>query len=500
MARVGRVGGHAPILRRPRGLCHSVRNLLRHHRSPDDCRGRRLHRGALAASGSRDRGQGAVPTQATREVGPQAWASSLDADHRGPRQEEARHAGRWCSEDGVPDIHGRGDRTILRNLPETSRSRKARGTQYPVRARFEIAWETALRPETIDRLRAPDDYRVGATELTIRAEADKNRYARSLPLSPGARAALDGVCPESGVIFGAHDYHHCLRKAARAAGIDRLRAGRISDYDFRHSRPTHLGQVSDNVVGIMYIAGHTQLATTSRYVNPPKEATQEVLAKAVAASNSAERSRSEIAVLRAFRAPFSSAPEMPGRRKKTAEEAGDPEISSFLGELGPVRGGGIEPPWLLTASTSTHAGASNDAISRTCARRETSASVSERQVSAARSQNPTTGHEDRGGSIVPESVTGYTQLGETVMITVEISEATLAALDTSPAGAAAKVRLAAAMKLYEIGQLSSGAAAELAGIPKPVFLSKLAEFGIDAFRMSREELERDVKNALPRHG
>jgi hypothetical protein len=39
-----------------------------------------------------------------------------------------------------------------------------------------------------------------------------------------------------------------------------LRAGRISDYDFRHSRLTHVGQVTDNVVGIMYIAGHPATA------------------------------------------------------------------------------------------------------------------------------------------------------------------------------------------------------------------------------------------------
>jgi integrase len=172
---------------------------------------------------------------------------------------------------------------VLRHLPETSRSRKVRGKRYPVWARFVVAWETGLRPETIDQLRAPDDYRPGADELTIRAEADKNRYARSLPLSPAARAALDSVCPQTGLIFGSHDYRHVLRTAAKAAGVDALRAKRLSDYDFRHSRLTHLGQVSENVVGIMYIAGHTQLATTSRYVTPPKHAALDVLAKAAAA-------------------------------------------------------------------------------------------------------------------------------------------------------------------------------------------------------------------------
>jgi hypothetical protein len=58
-------------------------------------------------------------------------------------------------------------------------------------------------------------------------------------------------------------------------------------------------------------------------------------------------------------------------------------VAGFL-----VRGGGIEPPWLLTASTSTHAGASNDAISRGCERQATPEDGPARPVSAACSQNP----------------------------------------------------------------------------------------------------------------
>ena len=41
---------------------------------------------------------------------------------------------------------------------------------------------------------------------------------------------------------------------------------RISDYDFRHSRLTHLAQHSDNLVRVMYLAGHKQPATTARYL------------------------------------------------------------------------------------------------------------------------------------------------------------------------------------------------------------------------------------------
>jgi predicted HTH domain antitoxin len=47
--------------------------------------------------------------------------------------------------------------------------------------------------------------------------------------------------------------------------------------------------------------------------------------------------------------------------------------------------------------------------------------------------------------------------------------------------------MAEAVKLFEMGRLSSGAAARLAGIPRTLFLSKLADYGIDAFDLTEEE-------------
>ena len=58
-----------------------------------------------------------------------------------------------------------------------------------------------------------------------------------------------------------------------------------------------------------------------------------------------------------------------------------------------------------------------------------------------------------------------------------------------------QIRLAAAVKLFEMGRLSSGAAATLAGIPRTLFLMKLAEYGVPTFDLSREELQRDFERA-----
>jgi predicted HTH domain antitoxin len=77
-------------------------------------------------------------------------------------------------------------------------------------------------------------------------------------------------------------------------------------------------------------------------------------------------------------------------------------------------------------------------------------------------------------------------------ITLTLPDETLAALKLGPDSLGPEIRLAAAMKLYELGRLSSGAAADLAGVPKPVFLSKLADYGIDTFKLSEEELVRDM--------
>ncbi|WP_447975569.1 UPF0175 family protein [Nitrospira sp. Kam-Ns4a] len=42
---------------------------------------------------------------------------------------------------------------------------------------------------------------------------------------------------------------------------------------------------------------------------------------------------------------------------------------------------------------------------------------------------------------------------------------------------------------------SSGAAAKLAGVPRVVFLTKLADYGGDTFRLTEEQLARETRLA-----
>ena len=78
---------------------------------------------------------------------------------------------------------------------------------------------------------------------------------------------------------------------------------------------------------------------------------------------------------------------------------------------------------------------------------------------------------------------------------LEIPQEVLGVLGVDPARAAGEIRLLAAMKLFELGRLSSGAAATLAGVARVEFLAKLGAYGVSPFQVSPEDLEQDLETA-----
>lgn len=58
-----------------------------------------------------------------------------------------------------------------------------------------------------------------------------------------------------------------------------------------------------------------------------------------------------------------------------------------------------------------------------------------------------------------------------------------------------EAKMAMASKLYELGKLSLGQAANLVGYSKATFMELLADYGVSYFNQDPEELDEDIKNA-----
>jgi predicted HTH domain antitoxin len=79
-----------------------------------------------------------------------------------------------------------------------------------------------------------------------------------------------------------------------------------------------------------------------------------------------------------------------------------------------------------------------------------------------------------------------------VVVTIEPPESVLPALEASSEGFAREMRRVAAVKRYEMGQVSQGKAAEIAGRSRGAFLMSLARFGVSPFQVSPDELEEEL--------
>jgi predicted HTH domain antitoxin len=74
-------------------------------------------------------------------------------------------------------------------------------------------------------------------------------------------------------------------------------------------------------------------------------------------------------------------------------------------------------------------------------------------------------------------------------IVIDVPEEVLLAEKTDESAFAQELRMLAAVKLYELGRLTSGRAAELAGVSRVEFLSSLGRYRVFPFQSELEELE-----------
>lgn len=80
-------------------------------------------------------------------------------------------------------------------------------------------------------------------------------------------------------------------------------------------------------------------------------------------------------------------------------------------------------------------------------------------------------------------------------LVLEVPEEILVSLKETPREFSKNILMLSAIKLYEMGKLSSGRAAQLAGVSRVHFLQCLSHYNVPIFDLTEEELKLDIKNA-----
>jgi predicted HTH domain antitoxin len=80
-----------------------------------------------------------------------------------------------------------------------------------------------------------------------------------------------------------------------------------------------------------------------------------------------------------------------------------------------------------------------------------------------------------------------------VQMLIDVPEETLGALRKSPEDFARELRIAAAVKWYELNLLSQERAADLAGLSRADFLDALGRFHISPFQYPAEEIVEEAE-------
>lgn len=80
-------------------------------------------------------------------------------------------------------------------------------------------------------------------------------------------------------------------------------------------------------------------------------------------------------------------------------------------------------------------------------------------------------------------------------LVLEVPGEVLVSLKESPQEFSKNILMLSAIKLYEMGKLSSGRAAQLAGLSRVHFLQSLSSYNVPIFDLTEDELLQDVNNA-----
>ena len=80
-------------------------------------------------------------------------------------------------------------------------------------------------------------------------------------------------------------------------------------------------------------------------------------------------------------------------------------------------------------------------------------------------------------------------------VSIQLPETVFSALRKTPDEFVKEMRIAAAVKWYELGEVSQGKAAEIAGLTRAEFINALSRFKVSPFQYTAEELNRKLSDA-----
>lgn len=85
-------------------------------------------------------------------------------------------------------------------------------------------------------------------------------------------------------------------------------------------------------------------------------------------------------------------------------------------------------------------------------------------------------------------------------VTFELPEDLLPAMREDPQSFAREMRVAAAVKWYEMGRVSQGKAAEVAGLSRAAFFDALARYSVSPFQETAEDLASEFRHEMLQEG
>ena len=79
-------------------------------------------------------------------------------------------------------------------------------------------------------------------------------------------------------------------------------------------------------------------------------------------------------------------------------------------------------------------------------------------------------------------------------VSIALPDDVFSALRKDPHTFVAEMRLAAAVKWYELGEVSQEKAAQIAGLPRARFLEALARYKVSVLQYTAEELDTELRD------